>query len=100
MERLLDTLPAILRSLEPNALATEAMVLGAWAQVAGDGIAARSRATSFAEKRLVVSVPDDIWRRHLEELSPQMVARLNERLGQGTVTFIEFRVDARTEYGR
>jgi len=99
MERLFDTLPAVLRSLEPNALTNEALVLGAWAQVAGDGIAARSRATSFAEKRLVVSVPDDIWRRHLEELSPQMVARLNELLGRGSLTFIDFRVDARIQYG-
>ena len=41
---------------------------------------------------LVISVADVTWKRHLEDLSPQMVAKINALLPAGTVRRIEFRV--------
>ena len=49
-----------------------------------------------APRALVVAVEDSMWRRHLEELSPQMVARINGQLGDGILRFIEFRVQPKT----
>jgi hypothetical protein len=47
-------------------------------------------------KTLVVSVPDVTWRKQLEQVSPQLIFRLNSLLGQALVTYVEFRVDPQT----
>jgi len=54
----------------------------------------RTAPLEFFENRLVIAVSDQTWRRHLEELSPLMLAKINGSLDQGSVTFIEFRIDA------
>jgi hypothetical protein len=95
MEQLLRAIPGILKDLETNAGANEALVFGAWNQVAGNMLSSRTEAIEFHDRRLVIGVDDKTWQRNLEELSPQMLAKLNEMLGQGSVTFIEFRVDGR-----
>jgi len=41
-------------------------------------------------------VPDATWRKQLEQVSPQLVFRLNSLLGQAVVTYVEFRVDPQT----
>jgi hypothetical protein len=48
------------------------------------------------QKHLIVAVEDEVWKRHLEALSGQMLFKLNATLGRPTVTFIEFRVDEKT----
>jgi hypothetical protein len=47
-------------------------------------------------KKLTVSVPDATWRKQLEQVSPQLIFRLNSLLGQALVTYVEFRVDPQT----
>jgi hypothetical protein len=94
MEQLFRALPSVIRDLGPNRQSDEAMVLAAWGRCAGKMLRARTQPLEFFESRLVVAVSDETWRRHLEDLSPQMLYTLNESLGQGTVRFIEFRVDA------
>jgi len=93
MEKLFGTLPAVLRGLEANPKKDEAIVFAGWKQCAGELLSDRTKPLGFSEKRLIVAVADKIWQRHLEHLSPQMLAKLNSCLGEGTVTFIEFRVD-------
>jgi hypothetical protein len=93
MEQLFGSIPAILNVLGPNEAAAEAIVFAAWKRTAGELLAERTAAVEFAEKRLVVAVEDNTWKRHLEELAPQMLAHLNGKLGQGSVTMIEFRID-------
>jgi hypothetical protein len=44
------------------------------------------------EKTLIVAVINNMWKRHLEELSGQMLFQLNSALGTAAVTFIEFRI--------
>jgi hypothetical protein len=43
----------------------------------------------------VIGVTDETWRRHLEDLSPQMVAKISGLLTDGVVKRIDFRIDAR-----
>lgn len=91
MEQLFTAIPSIVKSLEPNKDVTEAMVFAAWNQVAGEQISAKTKPQVFNNKRLVVAVEDETWRQNLVALSAQMIAKLNRSLGDGTVTFIEFR---------
>jgi hypothetical protein len=93
MERLFGAIPEVLKGLGADTAMSDALVLAAWKECAGPLIIERTAAVEYFESRLVIAVSDATWRAHLEDLSPQMVARLNARLGQGTVKFIEFRVD-------
>ena len=62
------------------------------------GEALRGCAVPFRlyNRRLIVSVPDTTWRKQLEQVSPQLVFRLNSLLGQAVVTYVEVRVDPLT----
>ena len=96
MEQLFGAIPSVLSSLGANADVDEAVVFAAWARCAGDLLRVRTAPLEFFENRLVIAVADETWRRHLEDLSPQMLVKLNGSLGRGTVTFIEYRTDAAT----
>ncbi|CAN5353585.1 hypothetical protein BH20ACI2_BH20ACI2_15780 [soil metagenome] len=93
MEQLFGAIPAVLNELGPNAEIEQAVVFAAWKRCAGGPLAERTFPREFFENRLVVAVEDDIWRRHLESLCPQIIARINESLGDGRLRFIEFRVE-------
>jgi hypothetical protein len=93
MEQLFGAIPAVVGGLEPHDELTEAVVFAAWSKCAGEMIRERTVAVEFSKKRLIVAVTDKTWQRHLEELSPQMLAKMNGSLGQGTVRFIEFQID-------
>lgn len=93
MEQLFGAIPSVLSGLGPNAQTDEAVVFAAWARCAGELLRERTAPLEFFENRLVVAVADETWRLHLEDLSPQMLVKINGSLGHGTVKFIEFRVD-------
>ena len=96
MESLFGTIPSVLGGLQANVNVDEAVVLAAWKRIAGELLRERTEPIGFFENRLVVAVTDETWARHLEDLSPQMLAKLNIALGHGKVKFIEFRIDAST----
>lgn len=93
MEQLFGAIPQVLGELAPNASVNSAVVFAAWNRCAGDMLKARTSPMNFTANRLVIAVQDKTWRLHLEDLSPTMLVKLNGVLGQGTVKFIEFRVD-------
>ncbi len=93
MEQLFSAIPAVLKNLEPNPEADKAIVFAAWKRCSGELLRTRTTPLEFAENRLVIAVADKTWQRHLQDLSPQMLVKLNDHLGQGTVKFIEFRID-------
>lgn len=95
MERLFSAIPEVLNGLSPNAKVEEAIVSAAWRACAGERLNERTAVIKFLENRLVVAVIDETWRRHLVDLSPEMLARINGRLEKGTVRFIEFVIDAK-----
>ena len=95
MERAFASLPAIIADLgEPSPSAREAMVFAAWKRVAGEQLSERAVPLRFDENRLSIAVEDKTWQRHLESLAPEMLSRLRNKLGEGVVKFIEFRIDA------
>ncbi len=70
--------------------AAEAAV-SAWPMVCGSAVAQRTRAESFAEGVLRVTVADAAWKRELQMLAPRYVAAMNRYVGQ-RVERIEFLV--------
>lgn len=92
MERLFASIPAVLSSLAADRLALAAMMISAWDEAAGELVAERTKAECFEDGKLVVAVEDKTWQRHLEELAPHLLAKLNTIAGQGSVKFIEFKV--------
>jgi predicted nucleic acid-binding Zn ribbon protein len=64
-------------------------VFGRWPAIVGDEIAQHCEPESFADGRLVVRTDSTAWATELRLLAPALVRRLNEELGDGTVTVIE-----------
>ena len=95
MEQLFGAIPSVLNGLASNGDVDEAVVFAAWKRCAGELLNERTTAIEYFENRLIVAVEDETWRRHLEDLSPQMLYKINSSLGDGTVKFIEFRIDER-----
>lgn len=87
------TLPAIMDSLDADDAAREALVFIAWSKIAGDMLAEHAVPLGFENSRLAVAVSGRTWQKHLEDLSPQMLYKLNSALGSPVVTFIEFLID-------
>jgi hypothetical protein len=96
MDQLINSLPALLRAAEGAAEVTTAVAVAAWNHVAGEGLRRQTAATSLQKQKLTVAVSDSVWRRQLESMSSHFLVRLNALLGQGSISFIEFRVDPKT----
>jgi len=96
MDDLFQALPKILRAAGESEEVSEAAAFAAWRRVAGEALRGCAIPFRLYRKTLVVSVPDATWRKQLEQMSPQLLFRLNSLLGQALVTYIEFRVDPQT----
>ncbi len=49
-----------------------------WPTVVGPNLAHATTVTAIQGKRVVVNVPDQIWRKQLIKMRPQLLARINE----------------------
>ena len=85
--------PSLQRFLEEAGL-TKPLIgwkaLSLWPEIVGEKVASRSRAVTFQAGRLVVEVDAPSWVNHLSFLRRDVIARLNARLGAGTVQEIQF----------
>jgi predicted nucleic acid-binding Zn ribbon protein len=66
-------------------------VMGRWPQIVGPEVAQHCEPLRYDEEARVLTVRCDstAWATQLRLLAPQLVARLNADLGQGTVTLIK-----------
>jgi predicted nucleic acid-binding Zn ribbon protein len=66
-------------------------VVGRWPQIVGEGLAKHCMPHRYDEDACVLTVQCDstAWATQLRLLAPQLVARLNADLGQGTVKLIK-----------
>lgn len=98
MQEVFKILPQMLKSegKEEVEQLDEAIVFAAWRRVAGEQL--RDQAVPFRvyNKRLIIAVADETWKRHLEDLSPQLLFKLSGALGRAAIAFLEFRIDTRT----
>jgi predicted nucleic acid-binding Zn ribbon protein len=68
---------------------TDVAVAGAiarWDQIVGPDVAAHCRAERFADTELTVRADSTAWATQVRLLAPSLVKRLNEELGDGTVS--------------
>jgi Dna[CI] antecedent, DciA len=93
MDHLFRALPALLKEFEDNDTVREAVVFATWKRVAGELLCEHTAPCELHEKRLAIAVTNNMWKRHLEDLSGQMLFQLNTAIGSSEVTFIEFRID-------
>lgn len=93
MDRLFDCIPAIVLEHLPHDKTIKALVIAAWSRSAGESIKQRSAVIDFVDNILIIGVADELWRKNLERLAPQMVASINSNLKHGTVRRIEYRLD-------
>lgn len=101
MDQFINALPALMRAAGGAEEVREAAALAVWNHVAGEGLRLQTAAVGLHKQKLMVAVSDSVWQHQLELMSGQFLFRLNSLLGQGTVRFIEFRVDPKTvENGR
>ena len=94
MQQLFGAISEVLAGLEPDKTVREAMVFAAWKRAAGEALRERTVPMAFAAGHLAIGVADETWRHHLKGLSPQMLVKINDLLGTGTVKRIDFRVNA------
>lgn len=78
-------LPRVLRKLHLDRAVAEQPAVAAWAEVAGEATARHARARSIEDGVLTVVVDNAGWKTQLTWLKPQLVARLNARLGRRIV---------------
>ncbi|GAB3244237.1 DciA family protein [Nocardioides dilutus] len=64
-------------------------VFARWPELVGDEVAAHSTPETFTDGKLVVRTDSTAWATQLKLLAPTVLRRLNEDLGQGTVTVLE-----------
>lgn len=64
-------------------------VIGRWAQLMGPEIADHCTPESFVDGRLSVRTDSTAWATQLRLLAPTVLRRLNEEVGDGTVTQID-----------
>lgn len=93
MDKLINSLPAILKASGESEEVTQAACIAAWKHAVGEGLSGHTAPIQLINKTLVVAVADDIWRRQLHQMRGQLLHRLNSVLGQPMVASIELRVD-------
>jgi|SRR5512138_693909 hypothetical protein len=97
--RLADTIDRVLARLgTPSRVGVE-VVFERWAEVVGEGMAARTRPVAIDGPTLVVACDDPAVTTHVRFLEPQLVARLAELSGDRRITRVEVRVDRRRAGG-
>jgi len=64
-------------------------VFSRWDAIVGREVAQHATPESFGDGRLVVRTDSTAWATQMKLLAPTVVRRLNEELGDGTVTVIE-----------
>jgi predicted nucleic acid-binding Zn ribbon protein len=83
---------AVDRLMDAKGWTTEINVhtlLARWASLVGAINAEHSRPESYADGVLTVRTESTVWATSLRTIAPQLVARLNEQLGDGTVSRIK-----------
>jgi predicted nucleic acid-binding Zn ribbon protein len=71
---------------EPEALARRA-----WPAAVGKRIAMQARPVRLVRTKLIVECDDVLWQRNLNTLAPQILRNLQQLLGEGLVTDLDFR---------
>jgi hypothetical protein len=76
----------------PDAISQDDLARAAWPAAVGKRIAVHATAKSLVRGSLIVEVEDGIWQKQLFYLRFQILAKLQEIVGAGIITDVEFRI--------
>ncbi|MFT3876415.1 MAG: DciA family protein [Propioniciclava sp.] len=65
------------------------LLLGRWPELVGPAVAEHATPEAYRDRVLVVRTTSTNWASQLRLMAPQLVARMNASLGQGTVTRVQ-----------
>lgn len=85
-----EAMRQVVESLGLSRKLQEQRALSLWPQVAGEAIAAQTRAEEIRHGELCVAVAQDVWRQHLSFQRDILRRRLNEAVGADVVRMIRF----------
>lgn len=93
MQDLFRSISLIFRDAGANDQAREAVVFAAWHRAAGHQLSEHTAPIRYVNRRLIVAVSGVRWKQQMQDLSGQMVFRLNGAFGIPVLNFIEFVVN-------
>ncbi|MBI4720913.1 MAG: DUF721 domain-containing protein [Chitinivibrionia bacterium] len=85
-----DILPAILKKIGLTQRLEEKEILSLWAEVAGDEIAARTRAVKYARGVLHVHVAHGAWMQELHFMEQEILKKFAEKAPGARIQKIRF----------
>lgn len=88
-------LPTIIRQFPQDEDFTEQLVLSLWPTVVGKTVAQKTQPTRLYRSSLIVTVPDETWKRELFALRFEVLAKLEKLVGRRRVASLDLRVDRR-----
>jgi hypothetical protein len=83
---------AVLPKLKAKNLPLEDLARAAWRKAVGGRLDRKTRAVGLVRRTLVVEVEDATWQRQLTAIRPHILKNLEDLLGGGQVSEIEFRI--------
>jgi hypothetical protein len=86
------SLDRVLRGLGAPEASGVHLVFDRWAEVVGEGLAARTRPLRIEGNHLVLAVDEPAMATHVRFLQGQLLDRLEELLGPGRVVALDLRV--------
>lgn len=93
MNRLIESLPAILKASGASEVVAEAACKAAWKHAVGEGLSGHTVPVTLQQQTLVVAVADNIWKKQLEHMRGQLIFRLNSVLGSPLIKSLELKID-------
>lgn len=96
MNRVIDSLPAILKASGAPPEVAQASCIAAWKHAVGEALSMHAVPVELRGQTLVVAIADNLWQRQLEPIRGQLLFRLNSVLGLPLVKSIELRIDSKT----
>ena len=88
------SLDRVARSMGVPLASTLSTVFASWPELVGESVAQHARPRTLREGILVVIVDEPAWATQLRWLEADLLTRLNDVLGLGSVARIEVRVQA------
>jgi hypothetical protein len=92
VEKLSSTIERILNDRGWGAKLKEYRVFSLWQKAVGPGIARHSQPASIRGRRLTVMVDSSAWMQQLSLLKPEIIAKVNSRLGPDGIESITLKL--------
>ena len=85
-----QVLPRVLRELKLDKMLAAQPAVTLWPEIAGPKMAAHTRAIEVQGRTLVVVVDSPAWLTQLRFLKPQLLAKIEGRVGAGRIGDVRF----------